>query len=65
MQDILKINLKSCSSLLQKDDTLALLKHTVQCGWPQNITELPPELRTFWTFCEEIAIEDRLLLKGE
>ena len=48
-----------------KDDTLALLKHTVQCGWLQNITELPPELRSFWTFCEEIAIEDGLLLKGE
>ena len=48
-----------------KDDTLALLKHTVQCGWPQNITELPPDLRPFWTFREEIAIEDGLLLKGE
>ena len=35
------------------------------CGWPLNITELPPELRPFWTFREEIAIEDGLLLKGE
>ena len=29
-----------------KDDTLVLLKHTVQHGWPQTITELPPELPT-------------------
>ena len=27
-----------------KDDTLALLKHSVQHGWPQTITELPPVL---------------------
>ena len=48
-----------------KDDTLALLKHTVQHGWPQTITELPPELRPYWTFREEISIEDGILLKGE
>ena len=48
-----------------KDDTLALLKHTVQHGWPQTITELPPELHPYWTFREEISIEDGILLKGE
>ena len=48
-----------------KDDTLALLKHTVQHGWPQTITELLPELHPYWTFREEISIEDGILLKGE
>ena len=48
-----------------KDDTLALLKHTVQHSWPQTITELPPELRPYWTSREEISIEDGILLKGE
>ena len=48
-----------------KDDTLALLKHTVRHGWPQTITELPPELCPYWTFREEISIEDGVLLKGE
>ena len=48
-----------------KDDTLALLKHTVQHGWPQTTTELPPELRPYWTFREEISIADGILLKGE
>ena len=48
-----------------KDDTLALLKHTVQHGWPQTITELPPELCPYWTFRKEISIEDGILLKGE
>ena len=48
-----------------KDDTLALLKHTAQHGWPQTIIELPPELHPYWTFREEISIEDGILLKGE
>ena len=48
-----------------KDDTLILLKHTVQHGWPQTITELPPELHPYWTFREEISTEDGILLKGE
>ena len=48
-----------------KDDTLALLKHTVQHGWPQTITELPPELHPYWIFREEISIEGGILLKGE
>ena len=40
-----------------RDDTLALLKHTVQHSWPQTITEFPLELHSFWTFREEILIE--------
>ena len=48
-----------------KDDTRALLKHTIQHGWLQTIKELPPELHPFWTFRHEIMIEDGLLLKGE
>ena len=53
-----------CQSTV-KDDTLALLKHTVQHGWPQTITELPLELRPYWAFREEISIEDGILLKRE
>ena len=48
-----------------KDNTLPLLKHTVQHGWPETIIELPPELHPYRTFREEISIEDGILLKGE
>ena len=47
-----------------KDDTLALLKHTIQHSWPQTITELPPELHPYWTFREEISIEDGILTRS-
>ena len=46
------------------DEELALLKHIVQTGWPQDIHDLPKEIQPYWTFHEEMTIEDGLLLKG-
>ena len=48
----------------QADDTLAILKYTIQKGWPSNIKELPSELQPYWTFHEELSIEDGFILKG-
>ena len=33
-------------------------------GWPTNIREIPQILHPYWTFCEELSIEDGLILKG-
>ena len=33
-------------------------------GWPKNIKQVPPELQPYWTFREELTIEDGLILKG-
>ena len=48
----------------QADDTLVILKYTIQKGWPSSIKELPSEIQAFWTFREELTIEDGLILKG-
>ena len=48
----------------QADDTLAILKYTIQKGWPSSIKELPSEIQPFWTFQEELTIKDGLILKG-
>ena len=48
----------------QEDDELVLLKHTITIGWPNSIKEVPPEIQTYWTFREELTIEDGLVLKG-
>ena len=45
-------------------DDLHLLKCIVQTGWPGQIQEVPPEMQPNWNFCEEIANENGLLLKG-
>ena len=57
-------SLQQLHEATQADDTLAKLKYTIQKGWPSNIKELPSEIQAFWTFWEEMTIEDGLILKG-
>ena len=40
------------------------LNTIVQTGWPQDICYLLKEIQPYWTFHEEMTIEDGLLLKG-
>ena len=47
----------------QADDELALLKHTIMQGWPSSIKQVPPVLQPYWTFREELTVEDGLILK--
>ena len=48
----------------QEDDKLVLLKHTITNRWPNSIKEVPPKMQAYWTFCEELTVEDVLVLKG-
>ena len=48
----------------QEDDELALLKHTITHGWPSTITEVPSVIEAYWTFREELTIEDGIVMKG-
>ena len=41
-----------------------ILKYIIQQGWPKTIKEVPPEIQKYWTFQEELMIEDGLILKG-
>ena len=47
----------------QEDDELVLLKHTIIHGWPSTIREVPNEIQPYWTFREELTIEDGIVLK--
>ena len=48
----------------QEDDELILLKHMITNRWPNSIKEVPPEIQAYWTFREELSIENGLVLKG-
>ena len=48
----------------QADDSLTILKHIIQHGWPKTVKEVPQEIQKYWTFREELTIEDGLILKG-
>ena len=47
----------------QANDTLAILKYTIQQGWPSSIKDVPSDIQPFWTF-RELIIEVGLILKG-
>ena len=47
-----------------KDDTLVLLRHTVNNGWPMSVKEVPEEIQLYWNLREQITIENGMLLKN-
>ena len=57
-------SLQELREATQVDNTLAILKYTIHQGWPSSIKELPSKIQPFWTFREELTIEDGLTLKG-
>ena len=48
----------------QEDNALALFKHTITHGWPSTITEVPSKIHSYFTFREELIIEDGIVLKA-
>ena len=48
----------------QEDDELALLKHTITQACPSTVKEVPSILQSYWTFREELTVEDGIILKG-
>ena len=57
-------SLQNLQLAMKDDDKLAILKHVIQQGWPKTIREVPSEIQLYWTFREELTIEDGLVLKG-
>ena len=56
--------LQELQEATQADDELALLKYTIMSGWPSTMKEIPQVLQLYWTFHDELTIEDGLILKG-
>ena len=48
----------------QEDDEFALLKYTIIQVWKSTIQDIPSVLQSYWTFREELTIEDGIILKG-
>ena len=48
----------------QEDDEPVLLKHTITQGWPSTVKEVPTVLQPYWTFREDLMIEDGIVLEG-
>ena len=58
------VSLQQIRIATQEDDELVLLKYTITQGWPNTIKDVPSILQSYWTFQEELTIEDGIILKG-
>lgn len=47
------------------DPILNMVKEIVSNGWPESVKKLPENLRPYWSFREDIAIEAGVLFKGK
>ena len=47
-----------------KDDNLSLLKEVVMKGWPNQRSDCPQLLHSYWNYRDEITVADGILLKG-
>ncbi len=47
------------------DPTLSQLTEIIIAGWPDTMKEVPTQLREYWSFRDELSVENGLILKGE
>ena len=48
----------------RNDPELEALKEIIYIGWPQKQDQLPTPLKPYWSFRDELAVEDSIILKG-
>ena len=48
-----------------RDPTMNALMETIIQGWPDSIKDLPSDVRVFWSFRDELAVEDGIIFKGK
>ena len=39
------------------------MEYVIQ-GWPYNQNQLPQDIRTYWTFRDDMTVIDELVIKG-
>ena len=48
-----------------RDPTMNALMETIIQGWPDSTKDLPTDVRVFWSFRDELAVEDGIIFKGK
>ena len=49
----------------QADPVLQQMIVVIVSGWPETIKEVPERLREYWSFRDELSVENGIILKGE
>ena len=65
--DLINFSTAKCDQLREStstDTTLRGLQQIVYQGWPDKISDLPQELRPYWSYRDEIGMSNGVLFKG-
>lgn len=46
------------------DDELQLVIEAVQSGWPEQVSQVPAEIKKYWTFREDLCCSEGLVFKN-
>ena len=57
--------IKELQEETKRDSALSQLIPIIANGWPENIKMVPEAVRSFWSFRDELSVEDGIILKGE
>lgn len=49
----------------RSDSELQALNSVILAGWPERQSELPPMLRQYWSYRDELSIQNGIIVKGE
>lgn len=58
------LRLEEVRKAAEEDEVAQLLLHTVRSGFPDRKSDLPPELRAYWTVHDQLAVDDGLVVYG-
>ena len=47
-----------------RDPELGPLRDIIVHGWPETQKEVPKVLKPYWSYCDELSIDDGIILKG-
>ena len=46
------------------DPVLDQLQGIITAGWPNSIKELPPVIRSYWSYRDVLSVNDGIIMKG-
>ena len=49
---------------IKADPVLDQLQGIITAGWPDSIKDLPPGIRSYWPYRDELSINDGIIMKG-
>ncbi|XP_014665236.1 PREDICTED: uncharacterized protein K02A2.6-like [Priapulus caudatus] len=49
---------------MRQDETLNHLREIIVTGWPDDMKDLPNELKPYWSYRDELTVHDGLVIKG-